>query len=141
MDISTLTDSVDEMCRTWTAFQEENDRTTGRNEDALHKMNGRMDQLETAIVGDSDEKDLAALRGEVCGFEVELKAMEVVPLHLFVVRLASRCQVLLDWGTVVEDRFSTQVVERVFVIVVLSIVVGDNRLFQASIIFRFDKPS
>ena len=49
MDISTLTDSVDEMCRTWTAFQEENDRTTGRNHEALHKMNGRMDQLETAI--------------------------------------------------------------------------------------------
>jgi HK97 family phage major capsid protein len=49
MDISTLTDSVDEMCRTWTAFQEENDRTTGRNDEALHKMNGRMDQLETAI--------------------------------------------------------------------------------------------
>ncbi len=49
MDISTLTDSVDEMCRTWTAFQEENDRTTGRNDEALHKMNGRMDQIETAI--------------------------------------------------------------------------------------------
>lgn len=49
MDISTLTDSVDEMCRTWTAFQAENDRTTGRNDETLHKMNGRMDQIETAI--------------------------------------------------------------------------------------------
>ena len=49
MDISTLTDAVDEMCRTWAAFQHENDRATGRNEESLDKMNARMNQLETAI--------------------------------------------------------------------------------------------
>ena len=49
MDINTLTDAVEEMCRTWAEFQEENDQTAGRNEAALGKMNGRMDQLETAI--------------------------------------------------------------------------------------------
>ncbi len=49
MDINTLTDAVEEMCRTWAEFQEENDQTAGRNEEALGKMNGRMDQLETAI--------------------------------------------------------------------------------------------
>ncbi len=49
MDISTLTDAVDEMCRTWAAFQHENDRATGRNEESLGKMNARMNQLETAI--------------------------------------------------------------------------------------------
>ncbi len=49
MDISTLTDAVDEMCRTWAAFQQENDRATGRNEESLGKMNARMNQLETAI--------------------------------------------------------------------------------------------
>ncbi len=49
MDISTLTDAVDEMCRTWAAFQQENDRATGRNEETLDKMSARMNQLETAI--------------------------------------------------------------------------------------------
>lgn len=49
MDISTLTDAVDEMCRTWAAFQQENDRASGRNEESLDKMNARMNQLETAI--------------------------------------------------------------------------------------------
>ncbi len=49
MDISTLTGAVDEMCRTWAAFQDENDRASGRNEETLDKMNARMNQLETAV--------------------------------------------------------------------------------------------
>jgi len=49
MDIAGVKDAVDELGRTWSAFQEENNRRSGRNQEALAKMNARMDQLESAI--------------------------------------------------------------------------------------------
>lgn len=49
MDIEQVKGAVDELGRTWSAFQDENDRRAGRNDEALSKMNGRMDQLEAAI--------------------------------------------------------------------------------------------
>ncbi len=49
MDIHTLKDAIEDMGRTWAAFQDENDRKAGRNEEALAKMNGRMNELEAAI--------------------------------------------------------------------------------------------
>ena len=49
MSIAQVKTAVDELGRTWAAFQEQNDRRNGRNQDALTKMNTRMDQLEGAI--------------------------------------------------------------------------------------------
>ena len=49
MNIHEVKDAVDDLGRTWTAFQEENNRRTGRNDQALGKMNARMNELETAI--------------------------------------------------------------------------------------------
>lgn len=49
MSIAQVKTAVDELGRTWAAFQEQNDRRNGRNQDALTKMNTRMDQLESAI--------------------------------------------------------------------------------------------
>lgn len=49
MDIANVKDAVDELGRTWAAFQEENNRRVGRDQDVLKKMNGRMDQLESAL--------------------------------------------------------------------------------------------
>jgi HK97 family phage major capsid protein len=49
MSIAQVKTAVDELGRTWAAFQEQNDRRNGRNRDALTKMNARMDQLEGAI--------------------------------------------------------------------------------------------
>jgi HK97 family phage major capsid protein len=49
MDIHEVKDAVDDLGRTWAAFQEENNRRTGRNDQALGKMNARMNELETAI--------------------------------------------------------------------------------------------
>ena len=49
MDIEQVKDAVDELGRTWTAFQDENNRQGTRDRDALAKMNTRMDQLEGAI--------------------------------------------------------------------------------------------
>ena len=71
MDISTLTDAVDEMCRTWAAFQHENDRANGRNEETLGKMNARMNQLETAI---RRERRTPTSAGDVREYGPETKA-------------------------------------------------------------------
>ena len=49
MNIHEVKDAVDDLGRTWTAFQEENNRRTGRNDQALGKMNARMNELEAAI--------------------------------------------------------------------------------------------
>ncbi len=49
MDIEQVKDAVDELGRTWIAFQDENNRRTGSDQAALVKMNARMDQLEGAI--------------------------------------------------------------------------------------------
>ena len=49
MDIHEVKDAVEELGRTWTAFQEENNRKSGRNEELLAEMNGRMDRLEAAM--------------------------------------------------------------------------------------------
>ena len=49
MDIQQVKDAVDELGRTWTEFQAENDRRAGRNDETLAKMNARMDQLEGVI--------------------------------------------------------------------------------------------
>ncbi|MFQ5774182.1 MAG: phage major capsid protein [Kiloniellaceae bacterium] len=49
MDIEQVKDAVEELGRTWAAFRDENNRRNGRNEEALAKMNARMDQLEAAI--------------------------------------------------------------------------------------------
>jgi HK97 family phage major capsid protein len=49
MEIEQVKDAVDELGRTWAAFRTENDRRAGRDQDALKKMNVRMDQLEGAI--------------------------------------------------------------------------------------------
>lgn len=49
MEIEQVKDAVDELGRTWAAFRTENDRRAGRDQDALKKMNARMDQLEGAI--------------------------------------------------------------------------------------------
>ncbi len=49
MDIAQVKDAVDELGRTWTAFQDENNRRDGHSREALTRMNARMDQLEGAI--------------------------------------------------------------------------------------------
>jgi HK97 family phage major capsid protein len=49
MDIVQVKDAVDELGRTWTAFQDQNNRRAGRDQEALAKMNTRMDQLEGVI--------------------------------------------------------------------------------------------
>jgi len=49
MDMEQVKDAVDELGRTWSTFQEQNNQRAGRNHEALVKMNGRMDQLEDAI--------------------------------------------------------------------------------------------
>ncbi|MFQ6018230.1 MAG: phage major capsid protein [Kiloniellaceae bacterium] len=49
MDIEHVKDAVEEMGRTWTAFQEQNNRKAGRNDEALAKMTARMNELEAAV--------------------------------------------------------------------------------------------
>lgn len=49
MDKLEVKDAVEDLNRTWKAFREENDKTSGRNEEALAKMNQRMDLLESAL--------------------------------------------------------------------------------------------
>lgn len=49
MDKLEVKDAVEDLNRTWKAFREENDKTSGRNEEALAKMNQRMDVLESAL--------------------------------------------------------------------------------------------
>ncbi len=72
MDMTSLTDAVEEMCRTWAAFQEENDQVTGRSEEALTKMNSRMDQIETAIR--RADRTSAATAGDRADYGPEAKA-------------------------------------------------------------------
>ncbi len=49
MDIEQVKDAVDELGRTWTDFQDQNNRRAGRDQEELAKMNTRMDQLEGVI--------------------------------------------------------------------------------------------
>ncbi len=49
MKIEEIKGAIDEFERTWVAFREENDRRSGCNDQALDKMNARMDQIESAI--------------------------------------------------------------------------------------------
>ena len=49
MDIREVKDAVEDLGKTWVAFQDKNNRRAGRNETALDKMNARMNELETAI--------------------------------------------------------------------------------------------
>ena len=45
MKIEEIKGAIDEFERTWVAFQEENDRCSLRNDQALEKMNARMNQI------------------------------------------------------------------------------------------------
>ena len=49
MRIEEIKGAIDEFERTWAAFQEENDRRSMRNDQALEKMNARMNQIESAV--------------------------------------------------------------------------------------------
>ncbi len=49
MEIEQVKDAVDELGRTWTAFQDRNDRRADSDQAVLSKMNTRMDQLEGVI--------------------------------------------------------------------------------------------
>lgn len=74
MDIRQVKDAVEELGQTWTAFQDENNRRAGRNDETLTKMNTRMNELETAIRRANRTSATSAMGGESHDFGPEAKA-------------------------------------------------------------------
>jgi HK97 family phage major capsid protein len=49
MDVAELKGLFEEQFRAFEAFKEENDRVSGRNEETLERLGGRLDEIETAL--------------------------------------------------------------------------------------------